>query len=210
MQNRFQDRKIALRCFILWYEMVNRRCKLRYIVRRCAFRSIWRTLYHAYSKWLFQLKRSDDIKRNLKLATRRKAIRTSIVAFRQWRSISWQMTTKLQKQKFADTRKDIEKKIMKMPVAWSIMKWQMFASSMSYKELCRSEVRSIRTENRQLQNALLDYHRRGLFLLSDESKSRDLQKIAAPRNQYILQKRGNYSLSYRSGDEMLKATYKEE
>ena len=105
MQNRFQDRKITLRCFILWYEMVNRRCKLRYIVRRCAFRSIWRTLYDAYSKWIFQLKRSDEIKRNLKLATRRKAIRTSIVAFRQWRSISWQMTTKLQKQKFADTRK---------------------------------------------------------------------------------------------------------
>ena len=116
---------------------------------------------------------------------------------------------KITKAKFADTRKDIKKKIMKMPVAWSIMKWQMFASSMSYKG-CRAEVRSIRREIRQLQNALLVYHRRGLFLLSDESKSRDLQKIAAPRNQYILQKRGNYSLSYRSGDEMLKATYKEE
>eukprot|EP00942_MAST-04A_sp_MAST-4A-sp1_P014466 g14466.t1 len=209
MQNRFQTRKRLLRCYNMWNELVERRSKLRYIMRRCSFRSTWRTLYHAFSKWIFRLKMSDDIKRNLKLATRRKAIRTSIVAFRQWRSISWQMTTKLQKLKFAKTRKDIEKKIMKMPVAWSIMKWQMFASSMSYKELCRAEVRSIRTENRQLQNALLDYHRRGLFLLSKESKSKDLQKTSAPKDQYILQRRGNYSLSYNSGDEMLNATYQD-
>ena len=209
MQNRFQARKRLLRCYNMWSELVERRSKLRYIMQRCSFRSTWRTLYHAFSKWIFRLKMSDAIKRNLKLATRRKAIRTSIVAFRQWRSISWQMTTKLQKLKFAKTRKDIEKKIMKMPVAWSIMKWQMFASSMSYKELCRAEVRSIRTENRQLQNALLDYHRRGLFLLSKESKSKDLQKTSAPKDQYILQRRGNYSLSYNSGDDMLKATYQD-
>eukprot|EP00943_MAST-04B_sp_MAST-4B-sp1_P003337 g3337.t1 len=209
MQTRFQNGKVLFRCWMMWKELVKRRYKLRYIMRRCAFRSTWRTLYAAFSKWIFKLKRTDDIRRNLKLATRRKAIRTSVVAFRQWRSISWQMTTKLQKLRFAKTRKDIEKKIMKMPVAWSIMKWQMFASSVSYKELCRAEVRSIRTENRQLQNALLDYHRRGLFLLSDESKSKDLRKTAAPKNQYILQRRGDYNLSYRSGDEMLKATYQD-
>jgi len=131
------------------------------------------------------------------------------VAFRRWRSVSWQSYVIEHKQNFEATRKEIEKKVMKMPLAWSIMKWQMFAASVSYKELCRAEVRATRTENRQLQSALVDYHRRGLFLLATD-KNHSKKALKAPRDAYIIQGKADYQLKYTSGEEMLAATYRGE
>ena len=208
---RQEGKKNMFRCFTMWLAMVKRRRTLRKLLLTVALRKRVSDLKWAVFEWTNRLWTCDKIKEFFVSVKNKQKAKDKAVTFRSWRSTAWQCTMLNQRELFAETRKEIEKKVMKMPLAWSIMKWQMFAASVSYKELCRAQVRAIRTENRQLQSALVDYHRRGLFLLSgEEKKGKAVKKTKAPRDAYILQGKANYSLTYASGEDMLAATYREE
>jgi hypothetical protein len=206
---RHEGKKNVHRCYLMWLKLVNRRTILRKLLKTVAYRKSVRAMNRAFSNWLDCLKIEDRIRQLLTTACTRMCRVSLQIAFRRWRSISWQSYVIEHKQNFEATRREIEKKVMKMPLAWSIMKWQMFAASVSYKELCRAEVRATRTENRQLQSALVDYHRRGLFLLAT-GKNHSKKALKAPRDAYIIQGKADYQLKYTSGEEMLAATYRGE